>query len=305
MNAKKLFICVTLLISTFTTISAQEGDVVTNETVITMLKEGFSSNDVIGIIQSASSNQINYNLAFLRELKAAGANEELTSFLSKLKANANEAAKQEEESRINQLNGVYWINDSSKDYPEQIPYNVFTLEEKNSGLVGKVVGRVAAHTILRNTLDFGKAMAAYDILGSSGFKSEKLKLDQPQADTKVGRRPVFRFYLSQNINNADEWFTSWIRTVSNPNEFQCVKLDPKKKCRSFPAGMKIGTMGIEVPVNSNTKNVIDFKVRQYDATTYEVSFPEDLEPGEYCFYYKNTQNAALGKKLVAFDFSVK
>ena len=53
------------------------------------------------------------------------------------------------------------------------------------------------------------------------------------------------------------------------------------------------------------KNVVDFEIKSINNTTFEVTFPNGLEPGEYCFFYKNYQNEWFAQNICCFDFSVQ
>lgn len=140
------------------------------------------------------------------------------------------------------------------------------------------------------------------------FKSERLALIVSEASQQVGTQPLFRFYLSRNTN-SDEWFSQWFPTIANPNEFLCIRLTSikDKKARVFPAGLKFCENGIDLSKSEQSAIdcIVEFNVRQYDETTYEVTFPQELSPGEYCFFYKNLSNEKLRGRLVVFDFSVK
>ncbi len=74
---KKILIAVMLFLGASLNISAQN-DVVTNETVLELLKEGFSSEEIIGAIENSSTRTITFDIKFMRELKQAGADATLT-----------------------------------------------------------------------------------------------------------------------------------------------------------------------------------------------------------------------------------
>lgn len=77
---KKILIAVMLFLGASLNISAQN-DVVTNETVLELLKEGFSSEEIIGAIENSSTRTITFDIKFMRELKQAGADATLTKYL--------------------------------------------------------------------------------------------------------------------------------------------------------------------------------------------------------------------------------
>lgn len=62
---KKILIAVMLFLGASLNISAQN-DVVTNETVLELLKEGFSSEEIIGAIENSSTRTITFDIKFMR-----------------------------------------------------------------------------------------------------------------------------------------------------------------------------------------------------------------------------------------------
>lgn len=80
---KKILIAVMLFLGASLNISAQN-DVVTNETVLELLKEGFSSEEIIGAIENSSTRTITFDIKFMRELKQAGADATLTKYLQQI-----------------------------------------------------------------------------------------------------------------------------------------------------------------------------------------------------------------------------
>lgn len=42
--------------------------------------------------------------------------------------------------------------------------------------------------------------------------------------------------------------------------------------------------------NSGKRQMMDFEIKTINNSTFEVTFKEPLEPGEYCFFYKSGLN---------------
>ena len=61
-----------------------QNETVTNQTVLDLLKEGFSSEEIIGAIDNSSTRTITFDINFMRQLKAAGADATLTTYLQKI-----------------------------------------------------------------------------------------------------------------------------------------------------------------------------------------------------------------------------
>lgn len=65
---KKFVIASMLFVGLNLNVNAQN-DVVTNQTVIELLEEGFTSEEIIGAIENSSTRTITYDISFMRELK--------------------------------------------------------------------------------------------------------------------------------------------------------------------------------------------------------------------------------------------
>ena len=156
---------------------------------------------------------------------------------------------------------------------------------------------------------------------STGKDIQKLML--PGATSKLqmegenGRHPVFRFYFPKRDAEsfqqaADNWYQIVMSNIQNPNEFQCIKMqvkEPKKSGkggrRLFPEKMSYSILGFE-GTNASNRNIIDFEINEINNNTFEVTFPKELEPGEYCFFYKGGLGSASFKEHpFGFDFTVK
>ena len=58
--------------------------------------------------------------------------------------------------------------------------------------------------------------------------------------------------------------------------------------------------------NASNRNIIDFEINEINNNTFEVTFPKELEPGEYCFFYKGGLGSDSFKEHpFGFDFTVK
>ena len=56
-------------------------EVIKNETVLNLLKEGFTSVEVQGLIESSSDRELSFSIDFMRKLKDAGADSGLITYL--------------------------------------------------------------------------------------------------------------------------------------------------------------------------------------------------------------------------------
>lgn len=61
-----------------------QNDVVDNNAVLGLLKDGFKSEEIIGAIENSSTRTITFDINFMRQLKAAGADSDLITYLQKI-----------------------------------------------------------------------------------------------------------------------------------------------------------------------------------------------------------------------------
>ena len=292
----------TLSLAIMTLAASAQNEAINNETILTLLKEGFSSEEIIGAIENSTERTIQYSIDYMRQLKAAGADAALTTYIQKI-------AKQDFG-----YEGILWWNPTNGGKPKKMYRTQFEKESKGFNL-----GTIAA--MGAGALLVGSATAGTIAMMSTGKDIQKLML--PGATSKLqmegenGRHPVFRFYFPKRDAEsfqqaADNWYQIVMSNIQNPNEFQCIKMqvkEPKKNGkggrRLFPEKMSYSVLGFE-GTNASNRNIIDFEINEINNNTFEVTFPKELEPGEYCFFYKGGLGSDSFKEHpFGFDFTVK
>ena len=300
---KKLFLMlVCALALSIQVVNAQE-EVVTNALIIQLLDEGFSSDEIIGFIENASTREVKSDLQSMRELKQHNASAELIKYIQKI-AKADFG-----------YDGVYWWNTSDGSKPVKLLRSNFSVEQKKAGIGG--FASAVAGGLIGDALGGGESIvrgvAIGAALGGGKIKSESLALSGTHAAVVLSgdqaSNPTFRFYFPKTEmdafkGQADSWYYQWMNSIQSPNEFECVKLKEKKNKRTLPSGMDFSIAGFGSSTEGK-KNVVDFEIKSINNTTFEVTFPNGLEPGEYCFFYKNYQNEWFAQNICCFDFSVQ
>ena len=189
----------------------------------------------------------------------------------------------------------------------------------NFGAIGAAaLGTYVAGSVFGGHIPSGGEAAAVaagtSILMTSAKDIKKLMLPGTKAKTTTSTQPVFRFYFNHNSDdsfkqNGGNFYELVMNDIMSPNEFQCVKMTVKAKKkggrRIFPDNMSYTVMGFEGS-NASSRVMVDFTIKTINNTTFEVSFPQPLEPGEYVFFYKNGLNNQYFKTApFGFDFSVE
>lgn len=285
-----------------------QNETITNQTVLDLLKEGFSSEEIIGAIDNSSTRTITYDINFMRQLKAAGADATLTTYLQKI-------AKKDMG-----YEGVYlWNTTSGK--PEKLYRTNFEKESKgfNLGKLGAAaLGTYAAGSAFGGHMPGGAEAAGVaagtSILLTSAKDIQKLMLPGAKAKVTTSTQPVFRFYFNKGDatsfdQNASNKYEMVMSNIQSPNEFQVIKMTVKEKKkgsrRIFPEGMSYTIMGFEGS-NASNREMVSFDINAINNNTFEVTFPQPLEPGEYVFFYKSgLNNQYFQAAPFGFDFSVE
>ncbi|MDO4820228.1 MAG: hypothetical protein Q3994_07640 [Prevotella sp.] len=285
------------------TASFAQNEEITNETVIQLLNEGFSSDEIIGMIETSSTRTISYSIDYMRQLKSAGADTKLTTYIQKIAQ------------KDYGFEGVLWWNTGGK--PQKIMRSNFEKEEKGFNL-GTIAAAAAAGVLVGGAVSgnisdglAGATAAGAVLLASTGKDIQKLCIMGASSKNVVSStQPVFRFYLPKNnpesfAKEGANWYTMVMNEVQSPNEFQVVKMKAKKNRRVFTDGASYSVAGFS---GSNAKNrvVVDFNVNEINNNTFEITFNEPLEPGEYVFFWKNGLSSETFKQHVfGFDFTIK
>ena len=286
-----------------------QNDEVNNQTVLDLLKEGFTSEEIIGAIENSTTRVITFDINFMRQLKAAGADSSLTSYLQKI-------AKVD-----NGYEGVILWNPVNGGKPVKVYRTNFEKEEKGFKL--GTLAAIAGATYGVGTVVSGRKVsgaeaagvtAGLTVMASSGKDIQKLMIPGSKAKIVASRQPVFRFFFKKAENasfNPDHanWYEMCMNDIQSPNEFQLIKMTVKENKkggrRIFPTSMSYTVAGFSGS-NASNREMVNFEINTINNNTFEVTFNEPLEPGEYCFFYKSgLSNKYFQAQPFGFDFSVE
>ena len=304
---KKLCMMAFLAIAALT--ANAQNEAITNQSVLDLLKEGFSSEEIIGAIENSTTRTITYDINFMRELKAAGADKELTTYLQKV-------AKVD-----NGYEGVVLWNPLDGGKPQKVYRCNFEKESKGFNLGTLAVAAGAAYGVGNivggRKVSGGEAAAVTGglvLMASSGKEIQKLIIPGTTAKIKTSTKPVFRFFFKKEDGksfnqDAANWYEMVMNGIQSPNEFQLIKMqvkDSKKGGRRlFPSSMSYTVAGFE-GTNASTREMVNFEINAINNNTFEVTFAQPLEPGEYCFFYKSgLSNKYFQAQPFGFDFTVE
>lgn len=249
---------------------AQE-EVLTNQSVLEMVELGFTSDVILGKIQTTKAS-FDTTLEALKILKEKGVDNNVIIAMM-------HSQKSEQDNKkvfMAKKAGIYVKvnNELKKIYP-----TVFSGSKTNT--LGAALSYGLADATIKSTLNGENSQNVIDTIS-----------------------PEFYFYFDQTPTSelslkATSW---WFSVASSPNEFVLVKLNKRGKKRE----MEIGTVNLYAgnSIGVNEKNVIKFKIEALSDTEFKVTPASMLEPGEYCFYYQGMVPVGGYSNQAVFDFSI-
>ncbi|RZT97516.1 hypothetical protein EV201_2187 [Ancylomarina subtilis] len=142
-----------------------------------------------------------------------------------------------------------------------------------------------------------------------GIASAKVKsyIHNAHSSNKLNSKDqsfIFQFDLQnkQNLGSGNWWF----KTASSPNEFVLTSLKQKtrKNQRELITG-KVSGITASTQMGIDTKNTIPFTIEDLGDGKYKVKPEQNLQPGEYCFFYQGTIPVGGFNNQSIFDFSIQ
>lgn len=249
---------------------AQE-EVLTNKSILEMIELGFTSDVIVGKIQTTKSS-FDTTLESLKDLKEKGVDNAI--IIAMMHSRKSEEAKKET-TKIKKTGIFVKVGE---DYRKIYP-TVFSGSKTNT---------------LGASLSYGLADAKIKSTMSGEHSQNVVESNSPEF--------YFYFDFSQTSElslRATNW---WFSVASSPNEFVLVKLKSKGRKRE----MEIGTVNLYAgnSVGVDEKNVIKFDIETISDNEFKVTPSWFLEPGEYCFYYQGIVPVGGYSNQAVFDFSV-
>lgn len=249
---------------------AQE-EVLTNQSILDMMELGFTSDVIVGKIETTKSS-FNTTVDALKTLKEKGVGNDI--IIAMMRSNKVENDKKEV-SKVKKTGIFVKVGEELKKiYP-----TVFSGSKTNT--LGAALSYGLADAKIKSTL--------------SGEHSQNIvSSNSPEF--------YFHFDISQTSElslRATNW---WFSVASSPNEFVLVKLKSKGKKREMEIGKVNLYAGNSIGVDE--KNVIKFDIEHLSDTEFKVTPAWFLEPGEYCFYYQGIVPVGGYSNQAVFDFSI-
>lgn len=171
-------------------------------------------------------------------------------------------------------------------------------------------------TLVTSTKTDGNCLSNCLLVYGIGAKKNVSSLEGSEANYQLESKPKIYFCFTAekkdlNSTKPNDYFSQITgnQTAVSPNEFRLIKLDVNGNSRSYVSSSVKASTGI-ADVSISDEYIVNFKYVQVADDTYELSFPNGLEKGEYCFYYLNNSSTnpyahAGYNNIKVYDFSVK
>ena len=252
------------------------GEVLTNETIVTMTKAGLGASVIVAKIR-ASKTDFDVSVDEMVRLKGEGVDDEVLSAMIDVAVAPGtplSPPKSPPES------GIYYAqNPGAEEELLLLEPNVYT-QSKETG-------------VWKQAITYGIAKVRY-----------KAVLPDSHAKVRVEtRRPTFYFFFDVPNAGLSSSGSAW-GPATSANEFILAKVDVKKSTRELEVGEDGQYTGRKYGVSE--KAVRPFDYERLAPGVYRVTPKADLADGEYCFLYAGSvaaSGAGGGPKL--FDFGVK
>lgn len=261
---------------------ASGGELLTNDTVISLVKAGLGPETVVAKI-NATRGTYDTSTNALIQLKQGGVPDPvIAAMLNRSKSPV--------------LSGAVADNANSDPMVPHSP-GIYLLDQRGAGRMTRLDPTVSNQTKTSNI--WGYAF-------TYGLSRAKLKTVIPNATARVqaiNRRPVFYFYFNQTgpLASVADFNMSFAAATTTPGEFSLIRFDQKGDHREA-AIMSIGLGSVKTGVSDKAR--VAFTYDDVAPGVYRVTPTADLPPGEYGFVASMGTGVGLGSVARIFDFSV-
>lgn len=290
-------VCLFLLLITAMPSLLQAQEVYTNKTILDLKSAGLSKDVIKNMISSAPNCKFETDAQSVIKLKKAGIDDEvINAMITKMNPTAVAATP---------------VSAVETKMPATGTVTLATIKKEGSGIYYADAKGISE---IEPTVYSGKKTSSGALQSITyGFakNTTRMTLNGNTANVTVNeKKPVFYFVFDKTESSLNDQGSGWLRDVSGPNEFQLVKVIVNKdkksgKVTSREIETKAGNYysGTEEGVSSKFK--VDFKRKKLEEGVYEITFEEDLPPGEYCFMYAGANVDLYNRNPKVYDFAVK
>ncbi len=276
----KLLLLLMLVLLTQNVEAQTKAEVLTNETVVTLVKKGLGSSIIINKIKASKTN-FDVSINALIQLKENNVPDEIVAVMVEFSGEKGNTVSNPNDPLSQHNSGIYYFN--PKDTINSLVRLDPTVVSSNkSGGVGTALAQRFTYGLANNN----------DISIVSGSNARKQIHDNTL---------VFYFYFEKTkgtLNNSANWW--WFASATSPNEFALIKLDEKKDRRELVSGQS-NAYGSSIGISEKQKVSFDYK--EISENIFQVTLRGSMQSGEYCFMYTGAVPSMYNNDKV-FDFGI-
>lgn len=267
-----------LLVLACMTLTAQnnKAEILTNETIVTLIQKGLGSGVIINKIKSSKTN-FDVSTDALIKLKDDKVPDDVVAVMLEYPGSKDNSATQSNDPLASHDSGIY--HESGQNNLVRLDPTV--VSSQKSGGFGAAVAQAY-------TYGLAKSKSTSVISGSNARK---------QIHDTI---PVFYFYFDKSKDNLNNYAAWWFASATSPNEFALVKLKEKKDSREIVTG-KSNAYSSSTGISEDQK--IPFDYTEVGEGIFKVTPRGNLKQGEYCFMFTGAVPSIHANNKV-FDFGI-
>jgi hypothetical protein len=259
----------------------------TNDDIIKLVQLKFGDNVVVAKIKS-SPCKFDTSMDALAKLKAAGVSDAVMQAMMEPGAPASPNSSAAPAGPPPDPNNPSAEHDAGIYYVRQNPGGRCMTQLEPTAYSGTKSGGM-----FTSAMTYGIAKAKWKAI----VRGEKSSIRTSES------RPTFYFYFEQRkgtLSNSGAWM-AWFGGLSSPNQFTLARFESKKSDRELVVG-EFGAWGGSTGTRS--KDVVDFDFEKIAPGIYKIAPRDDMQPGEYCFFYTGQNNSMGMGGGNLFDFGI-
>ena len=301
-----LSLCLSLL-----QVSAQNGEVLTNNSIIELTEAGISKKIILNKIES-STCKFTTDTKSLIGLKKSKVNEEvINAMIEKAQAGGSSSTRSVATPTASKQNN----NKNSAEETEPVTVHntavyaskaVPLLKKEGSGIYYYQPSEGKIYELESNVFSQQKNNRWATALSYGFAKSSKvMSVSGSEANVQFNtKNPVFYFYFDPENKSLNAQAPTWFASVTSPNEFLLIYFE-NKKVKNARAVTTASANAYEDAQGIDDKYKASFKFKRIEKGIYELYFEKGLESGEYGFMYAGATATQGGASPKVYDFGVK
>ncbi len=282
-------------------VSAQQSEILTNESIIELVGGGISKKLILAKIEKSPCN-FSTDTKSLVALKKAKVDEGIiNSMMDKM---ASQQVRQT--SAASKASNAANSDAVSKSASPSASRAISMLKQEGSGIYYYQSAESKVYELESTVFSQAKNNTFATAISYGFAKSSKvMSVSGSEANVQFTTgTPTFYFYFDPENKSLNEQAPTWFANVASPNEFLLIKFE-NKKVKNSRAVVTASANAYEDAQGIDDKFKTSFKFKRLEKGVYELYFENPLPPGEYGFMYAGATATQGGSSPRVYDFGIK